>query len=173
MRNKVLAVLATYSEGRTIRASLKEHSVSWQKFYRALREEPDLLKEYYERQEDRGEMAGDRLVQLTEELLQPPHEDENGVLIAPPDARNAHVAGNLLLKIMETYKPGRFSPKMQVQIEAKPNLVAAIESGRSRAALPSRDLHPIIDVQAVDITPLLPASAPDMQSEEGEIDPFS
>lgn len=173
MRNKVLAVLSDYSEGSTIKAAVKKHGMGWQTFYKAVRADPELLKQYYERQEDRAEMAGDRLLELTGELLQPKPLPGEEVLVNPPDPRCAHVAGNLLVKIMETYKPARFSQKLNIVHEVKPNLVEAIGAGRSRAALPSRDLHPVIDVQAIDITPMLAPPATDMQSEAPEIDPFS
>lgn len=177
MRNKVLAVLDTYSEGGTIEGALAVHGMTQYVFRRNIRRDPDLLREYYERQEDKGEMAGDQLVKLAEDLSKPtppkPKPGEEVLEDAPIDPRRARALADVLLAIMERYKPSRFSPKMQLTVEAKPNLVTAISDGRSRALLPSRDLMPVIDLQAIEITPLCAPSATDMQSEEGEIDPFS
>lgn len=159
MRNKVLRAFELYSEGGSIGKHLDTVGLSRRDFYRTKRNDHELSAIYLEIQEARADMMVDEAYELGSDTS------------LDPRAMRAMV--EVRVKIAGMFDRKRFGDKIAVEHEIRPNLVAAIESGRSRAALPSRDLHPIIDVQAIDITPMLASSATDMQSEEGEIDPFS
>lgn len=179
MRNKVLAVLSAFAEGGTLRDALSKESLTWQAFYRVLRETPDLMNDYHDHQRNRAEMAGDEILEIAKRLMST-EKDEKGVLIDALDARRARVAGELLGKMMERYSPDRFGQRMNVQVEAKPNLLEAIEAGKRRSLLPHRNLAQIENAQLIDITPTIPMRATDKQSGErtetpilaAPIDPF-
>lgn len=175
MRNKVLAVFETYAEGPSIRKSRELHKVSASDFYKTLHANPDLALQYRFIQKSRADMCVDRAQEIADDCatVRDPVDVLLGTVKPPPDPRLARVAIDGLRGIGGVYDRERFGDKLAIEHDVKPNLIDAIQAGRSRALLPSRDLHPIINVQAVDITPLLPASATDMQSEEGDIDPFS
>ncbi len=178
MRDKVLAVIGRYAEGCTVRQALKAEGVTWFLFYKTLRAEPELENAYYSHQRDRADMAGDEILGLADRLLNP-MRDENGVPINPIDARNARVAGDLLGDFQERYDPDRFGQRTNLRVEAKPDLLAAIEAGKQRAASPIRHLDAVDAIIAPSIEPFLLGRATDKQSvattpatADAPIDPF-
>lgn len=175
MRNKVLAVFETYAEGLSIRKSREQHGLRAADFYKTLHDNPDLATRYRFIQKSRADMCIDRAQEIADDCatVRDPFDVLLGTEKPAPDPRLARVAIDGLRGIGGVYDSERFGTKLAIEHDVKPNLVEAIQAGRSRAALPSRDLHPVIDVQAIDITPMLTSPATDMQSEAEEIDPFS
>lgn len=164
LRQRALDVIALYAEGGTVRAARGQLGVRAADFYRALREHPDLKALYHDVQLAQADMLADEALAISD---------------AEPDPRRARVKAEVRFKLAGFYDRARFGEKVQVEHEAGPSVVAAIEAARHRAlAAPGRHLEPVPNRQVIDITPTLAAPATDMQSvaahaAAGDDDPFA
>ena len=183
MRNKVLAVFETFSEGCSIRKAREKHGLHPAHFYAAINSDQELKAQYLALKKSRGDMLMDRAAEIAWDCGQTrnPLAVELGTEKPPPDPRLARVAIDGLRAAAGVYDREQFGDKLALQIEAKPSITAAIEAGKQRASLPMRDLAQVTDAQVVDVTPQLVAHATDVKSDAAPstpanpefVDPFA
>lgn len=150
MREKVLAIFKEYSEGGTIRSARDAHGVNGFDFYRLLRQQPDLKALYHQIQEARADMMYDEAYEISTDESKAPHA--------------ARVMAEIRMKIGQAYDRKRFGDKVSVEVDAGPNLHAALEAAKTRVLLPVRDPAQITDAQYVDITQQSSGETTDQQS---------
>lgn len=154
MRDKVLAAIEVYAAGGTIERALESVGISRGPFRRLVRTDPDVLAAYESAMRSRSYVFLDEAYTVSDQM-----GTENG--LAPMDAR---VKSEILLKLSGANNPERFGAKLAIQHEVKPNLIAAIDEGKRRAALPQRDLALITDAQYTVIEPQIATVTSDKQS---------
>lgn len=151
MRDKVLAVLAIYAEGGTMRAA-RGNGITGRDFYKTLRDNPDVDDLYREIQRNRADMMVDEAYALSD-------DDE----LLPQAARERSA---IRLKIAGLYDRKRYGEKIGIELDAGPNLVEAIEAAKRRVLPPPRDLSQTIDAEYTALEPPNAQGATDKQSDE-------
>lgn len=149
MRDRIKRIFATYQEGGTIANAIRAEGMKNADYYRALREHTDLDIEYREIQKARADMMVDEAYDISTDSTRGPQ-----IARVQVDAR---------IKIAGLYDRRRFGDKVQVELEAGPNITEAIEAGRRRLR-PSCDPAQIIDVEIEEVPQLTEQRATDKQS---------
>ena len=165
MREKILATIETYAAGGTISAALEANGISKTPFYKMLRQVPEIMALYEAAIKVRGYVMLDEAYEIgSDEKLDP---------------RSVRVMAEIRMKIAALNNPDRFGDRVNVQHEVKPDLQAAIEAGKRRAAIPTRDLAEVIDAEYSVVPPENHPATADKQSgdvsispSEAAIDPF-
>ena len=150
VREKVIRAIEIYAEGGALQTARDGLGLSGRDFYRALDRDVDLKQLYYDTQRGRADMMYDEAYVIS---------TDSGL---NPNA--ARVMAEIRMKIGQAYDRKRFGEKIGVEVDAGPNLQAALEAAKSRALLPGRDLGKVIDAQCVDITQQITKDATDTQS---------
>lgn len=194
MRDKVLAVFQTYSEGGSCRRAREQHEITSAAFYKTLADNPDLDTQYRTIQAARADMSVDRMLELANDCVKSPEqliesiaewrgegltEDQITVLMRPVDPRHVRVAMDGLRATAEMYDRKRYGQRVAIDTEIKVSLTEAIEQGKQRALRPPCDPALITDAEYTVIPSTCDARASDKQSEESAlpappapIDPF-
>lgn len=150
MRDKVLAVLAVYAEGGTMK--IARGDMRGRDFYKTLRDNPDIDDLYREIQRNRADMMVDEAYSLSDDAS-----------LNPQAARERSA---IRLKIAGLYDRKRYGEKVALEIDAGPNLVEAIEAAKRRVLPPPRDLSQTIDAEYTALEPSNTQGATDTQSDE-------
>ena len=158
MRDKVLAAFGIYYEGGTIAAARKAAGLSSQQFYDTLHDNPDLWARYKHICKARGHMFADQAVGIA---------DAMGTDTVK-DFRSAREQAKTYLELAGKYNKEDFGDKLAITVEAPPSVYQALEDGRRRALLPSRDLAALPNPQAIDAEYTIPATPRDTQSRAPE-----
>lgn len=151
MRDKVLAVLAIYAEGGTMKAA-RGNGITGRDFYKTLRDNSDVDDLYREIQRNRADMMVDEAYALSD-------DDE----LLPQAARERSA---IRLKIAGLYDRKRYGEKIGIELDAGPNLVEAIAQAKRRVLPPPRDLSQTIDAEYTALEPPNAQGATDKQSDE-------
>ena len=169
MRDLVLKVFETYSEGGSINAAIDAFNMKHSDFYRIKRENPDLQALYLEIQKARADMMYDEAYGISEDVMNPELKT---------DPRNARVAADIRMKIAAAFDRDRFGDNVKVNIAGTIDLTGALIEAKQRASLPGRNLDTITDAEYETLPDVASMRSPDKQSGAaqllpGFVDPFS
>lgn len=164
MREKVLAVLAQYAEGGTLKAALKAQRVHNKDFYTLLRDDADVRQKYDFIKEYRGDIYEDEIYETATDKR--------------ADPRRARVKIDGLRTLAGFANPARYGTQ-RVEVTGQIDLTAALTDAQRSLLRPGCDLDAIPYTDCTDISTRSPRSLPDKQSvelpklaESPALDPF-
>lgn len=151
MRDKVLAVLETYSAGGTLKAALKAHALHPHSFYTFLDDNPEIMAKHQAIKRHRADMMVDEAYEIG--------TDENA------EPRRARVQIDSRIKIAGFYDRQQFGEKIDLTVHNHVDLSAALLEARNRALpQPLRNLENVQDAEFVALPGAIDSGTADKQS---------
>lgn len=152
MRDKVLAVIAAYAEGASVKKAMRELGVQPRAFYQLMASDVELGNLYEASKTARAEILVDEVITISDDAEANPNRARNQI-----DARK-WAASKL--------RPQMYGDRLIQELDIGPNLVEAIAQAKQRLLPPPRDLSQTIDAEYTALEPPNAQGATDKQSDE-------
>lgn len=161
-RERVIRTLELFAEGGSVQDHMKACGVNSRTFYGIVYKDNELDALYKEMKRGRADMNIDECykISMNQEL----------------DSKRARVQAEILMKLAAFYDRPQYGEKVDVTVDQRVSVSAALSAARARALKPVRDLAGVIDaeiVQPQQLTDQRPIDSKSVETVEApRINPF-